>query len=656
MKKLLLAVCCFLVLSSIYAQLPALQWARNIGGSEGEKVVADAAGNVYTTGHFGGTADFDPGPGTFYLTTDGADDAYVSKLDVNGDFVWAIRIGGDATNYGRSVAVDAGGNVYVAGYFSGTVDFDPGSTIFNIASNGQYDIFIAKIDASGNFIWAKNIGGNFSDLAYAMTLDLSGNICMTGVFVGEVDFDPGPGTYNLNAGGNNDCFIVRLDANGNFIQAMHIAGNYSEGDDISVDGGGNIYVCGNYNATADLDPGAGTFNVTASSGADAFVIKLNAAGGFVWGKSFGGFGTDNCKSVKADANGNVYVAGDFPFTVDFDPGPSTYNVTVAGSIDAYVLKLDVNGNFVWVSTFAGTDADAAKNIVLDPSGNVYVTGIFQSTADFDPGPAVFNLTVTGGVSNDIFICKLTSAGGFAWALHYGGNAIDEGYSLFCNASGNIYATGSFQNVVDFDPGAGTTVLNSATGRTYIVNLGSGIVMPLTLLDFSGISSATGNLLQWTTGQEINTSHFDVEWSSDGLRFTKIATQPAGNHSTSVSQYKYLHNSSVNGNNFYRLKMVDNDGQFTYSAIIKLNIQLLDARIAVFPNPVTDRLQLNIRALKKDLVTFYLYSSAGKLIASKKITILKGNNILEWDIAAASAGNYFISCHCKDYQAIKICKQ
>jgi hypothetical protein len=654
MKALLLSACCFVVCLSTHAQLPALQWAKNIGGSEGEKVVVDAAGNVYTTGHWGGTADFDPGPGTDYRTTNGAANTYVSKLNANGDFVWAIGIGGNVTNFGRSVAVDATGNVYVAGYFGGEVDFDPGPAIVNITGNGQYDIFILKLDAGGNFVWAKNIGGASSDLAYAMTLDLAGNICMTGVFIGTVDFDPGPGVYTLNGGGNNDCFIVRLDADGNFIQAMHVSGNYSEGDDISVDVAGNIYVCGNYNATADLDPGAGTSTVTASSGADAFVIKLNAAGSFAWGKSFGGFGTDNCVSVNADANGNVYLVGDFGFTADFDPGASTFNMTAGGSLDGYILKLDVGGNFVWAETIGGAAADAANAVVIDPLGNnVYITGLFQADVDFDPGAGVYTLTA---FSNDIFICKLSSEGDFVWALSYEGSTLDEGLSLFCNAAGNVYATGYFKDLIDFDPGPGETLLDYNTGQTFIVNLTAGTTLPLTLLGFSGSISATGNVLQWTTAQEINTSYFDIEWSSDGLHFKKVATQQASGFSTSAVDYNYLHNSAVNNNNYYRLKMVDNDGRYTYSAIIKLSTQLSNAGITVFPNPVTNRLQLNIQASKKEQVVFNLYSAAGKWITSKTCKVLAGNNSVAWDLTTLAAGVYFISSNNKDYQAVKILKR
>lgn len=654
MKSFLPIIIFLFYLSSATAQLPGLNWAKNIGGSRGLCVRPDAAGNVYTTGYFGGVGDFDPGPGTFYLTADGGD-GYVSKLDANGNFVWALLVGGnDGTNSGVAVLPDVSGNVYMVGYFSGTVDFDPGPATVNITSNGQNDICVLKLDANGNFIWAKTVGSTQSDVGYAAALDPSGNICVTGIFQGTVDFDPGPGIFTMTGGGGvfNRCFILKLDANGNYIQALQIAAPYSEGDAISTDAAGNIYFCGNYTGTADLNPGAAIFNVTSSSGADAFVIKLDNTGAFVWGKSFGGLGTDNCRTVKADATGNVYLAGDFPLTTDFDPGASVFNLIASGTSDGYVLKLDVNGEFVWVKALGGSAADAARDITLD-AANVYITGLFQATVDFDPGAGIYNLTSVG--SNDIFICKLTEAGNFVWALNYGGFTLDEGISIFSSASGNLYATGYFKEVVDFDPGTGSTFLNSANGDTYIVNLDA-TVLPLTLLNFTATNTATGNLLKWQTAQEINTKHFEIEWSVDGLQFARVATEPAAGNSYSIIQYHFLHTTPDGGNHFYRLKMVDIDDRFSYSSVIKINSTISDFSMNVFPNPVVDLLQIDIRVQKKETILLQLQTTDGKIIATKKISLNNGTNHFNWSLQNIPAGNYFISSDKNRFKAIPLIKQ
>ena len=654
MKKIYLAL--LLLASAIFADAqPSLQWAKNIGGSRGDEIKTDAAGNVYTVGYFSGSKDFDPGPGTFYLTADGggADDAYVSKLDMNGNFLWAVRLGGDATNYNFSVEVDVAGNVYSVGYFSGTVDFDPGPSVFNLTTNGQSDISISKLDAAGNFIWGKRIGGTLGEFAYAMLIDQAGNLCITGVFNGIVDFDPGPLVFNLDGNGNNECYILKLDADGNFIWAKEIDGYYAQGDDIAKDASGNLYVCGVYAQTVDLDPGAGVYNVTSSSGsADAFVIKLDATGNFIWGRSFGGPGTQTCKSVKADAAGNIYLTGFFPLTADFDPGADVFEMTALGSSDAFVLKLDAAGNFVWAKAFSGTAADNANDLAVDASGNVFVTGLFQTTADFDPGPGVFNLTA---FSNDIYIAKLDAAGNFGWAIRYGGATLDAGLSIFISAAGNIYATGFFEGVVDFDPGPGITSLNYSTGRTFIVNLGSG-ALPLTLIEFSGKNVEGGNELIWKTAQEINTSHFELEWSSTGHQFNNLAILPAAGNSSQTQQYNYVHGRPVSGNNFYRLKMADIDGRFTYSPVIVVNINTSSSSLKIFPNPVTDILQLYIQSEKRESAVYNLYTAQGKIITSRKIELVKGSNLLTWNMQHLTAGNYFLSAIGTRFETIKIIKK
>ena len=223
MKRLLLIIAiCISTLS--FGQQADFEWAKAFGSSnfdKGNSITVDASGNVYTTGLFSGTVDFDPGAGLFNLTSaGGGTDVFIQKLDASGNFIWAKTFGGTSTDHGNSITVDVFGNVYTAGFFSDTVDFDPGAGLFNLASAGNHDIFIQKLDASGNFIWAKAFGSTSTDFGLSITVDASGNVYATGYFKGTVDFDPGAGTFYLNsAGGSGDFFIQKLDASGNFIWA-----------------------------------------------------------------------------------------------------------------------------------------------------------------------------------------------------------------------------------------------------------------------------------------------------------------------------------------------------------------------------------------------------------------------------------------------------
>src|ERR1041385_6107721 len=195
-------------------------WAKDMGGPGNDyasSVTLDASGNIYTTGVFSGTADFDPGAGTFNLAASGYNDMFISKLDSAGNFVWARSVGGSTYVWGQSIAVDGSGNVLVTGVFDGTVDFDPGAGTFNLASAGGYDIFVLRLDNLGNLSWAKAFGDFSMDAGYSIAADALGNVYTCDAFIGTVDFDPGAGTFNITSAGSTDIFVSKLDNSGNFV-------------------------------------------------------------------------------------------------------------------------------------------------------------------------------------------------------------------------------------------------------------------------------------------------------------------------------------------------------------------------------------------------------------------------------------------------------
>ncbi|MDT8413417.1 MAG: SBBP repeat-containing protein, partial [Vicingaceae bacterium] len=382
-------------------------WAKKMTGTSsnsGRSIAVDGSGNVYTTGSFQGTVDFDPGVGTYNLTTSGSNDyIFVSKLDAAGNFVWAKKMGGTGFNSAQFITTDNSGNVYITGCFENT--FNP----YNLTSAGAWDIFISKLDVAGNFVWAKRIGGIGNDIGKSIAIDGSGNFYFTGNFNGTVDFDPGAGIYNLTSAGSYDVFISKLDANGNFVWAKKMGGTDDElSFSIAVDNSGNVYSTGGFRGTADFDPGVGIYNLTLAGGIqDIFVSKLDANGNFLWAKSMGGSDYETGFSIAVDDSENVYSTGGFRGTADFNPGVGTYNLSSAGSDDIFVSKLDANGNFVWAKSIGGMASDISNSIVIDGCKNLYISGNFSSTADFDPDAGTYNLTSAG--SWDVFIVKFNQA-------------------------------------------------------------------------------------------------------------------------------------------------------------------------------------------------------------------------------------------------------
>ena len=231
-----------------------------------------------------------------------------------------------------------------------------------------------------------------------------------------------------------------------------------QGFSIAVDGSGNVYTTGSFQGTADFDPGASVFNLSGASG-NVFVSKLDASGNFLWAKAMGGTGNDQALDVAVDASGNVLTTGYFQDTADFDPGAGIFNVGTMGGLDVFISKLDVSGNFLWVKALGGADSDQGFGIAVDNSGNVYTTGSFEGTADFDPSLSVLDLTSAGLV--DIFISKLDASGDPVWTRTMGSAGSDQALGIALDATGNAYTTGSFEGVVDFDPGAALLNLTSA---------------------------------------------------------------------------------------------------------------------------------------------------------------------------------------------------
>ncbi|MEM7368310.1 MAG: SBBP repeat-containing protein [Bacteroidota bacterium] len=422
--------------------------------STGQSIVLDSSGNVYIAGDFEGTVDFDPGPDTMNLSSNGFKDAFVQKLDSNGHLLWVKQMGGILEDRASTLTADTDGNIYVTGVFRETVDFDPNSGITNLSSSGNKDIFIQKLDANGQLLWVKQLSGEGRKESYSTTLDAHGDLYTVGTYFLTVDFDPGPGIVNHSALSGDDTFILKLDADGNFIWIKNLGGSgcsltaYS----VNIDGSGNIYTAGGFSGSCDFDP-AEPVRKKNSLGLDIFIHKLDMNGDFLWVKHIKGTREHRAKSITTDSHGNVYTTGEFRDTIDFDPGTDTHFLTTAhGHSKIFVQKLDPEGNFLWAKQLGGPSDDFANSITINPRGYVLSSGTFWGTADFDPGPGTHTLTSRG--SRDIYLHKMDPNGHFKSVQQIRGTEYDLISSIITDSVGNIYATGAFGGIADLDPGEG----------------------------------------------------------------------------------------------------------------------------------------------------------------------------------------------------------
>ncbi len=461
---------------------------KDYHNSIGNCIAIDALNNVYTTGSFTDTMDFDHGPNVFNEIAVGQLDIFIHKMDASGNFVWVKTIGGVSSEFGSSISIDSSGNVYVAGGFRNTVDFDPGPGTALLTASSNIDYFILKLDASGNFLWAKSFDGN----VFSMKVDGAGNVHTTGIFSGTIDFDPGPDTSYLSSLGNAlDIFVQKLDANGDFLWAKAFSGpNIDFGFSITLDDMGNVYTAGYFAETVDFDPGPDTSFFTSAGQTDVFVHKMDASGNFIWVKTFGGINYDYCYSISVDPSGNILTSGIFEATSDFDPGIDTFFLTATGNFGIFVHKMDNAGNFLWAKSMVGTDGGTAVSTITDVSGNVYTAGRFLETLDFDPGSGEAIITSLG--KDDFFVQKMDASGNFLWVSTLGGPERDECLDIVVDKKENVYSKGNFSGTVDFDPGLGTEFITSVGSIGSFVHKMSSATTGIRIIDSETYASPYPN--------------------------------------------------------------------------------------------------------------------------------------------------------------------
>ncbi len=456
----------------LFSQLAFAQWVESVGGTSTDfvnKINVDLNGNVYLLGEFYGTADFDPGEGTHELTYTGtSSDIFYAKYDNSGKFVWAKNIGAPYVSggpRGNGIAIDGYGNVYLTGNFTFTCDFDPGDSVRNLTSAGSNDVFFAKYNSNGNYQWAKNVGGSYlaNDFGIDIAVTGDGKVFVTGSFESTGDFNPDSGVYNLTSQGGKDVFFARYSSSGEFIWAKSVGGASDDiGTNITFDNNGNILIAGIFEGTADFESGAGVYNLTGAGGRDVFFVKYTMDGDFILAKNIGGLEDECVNGMFVDGSGNIYIDGEFQGTADFDPSENEFNLTSNGDKDFFFAKYNPSGQLIWAKSIGGDSDDIVNDIAVDKNGNVYLIGYFSLTVDFDPGAGVEELTTVG--SSDVFFAKYNLNGEYVWAKNIGTPGIsmyDFGEGLAIDRNGYLFITGDYQGTADFDPGEGETNLTSA---------------------------------------------------------------------------------------------------------------------------------------------------------------------------------------------------
>jgi hypothetical protein len=458
-------------------------WAQIAGGTssdEGYSISTDASGNIYVTGCFKGVAHF----GSTTLSSSGYEDIFVAKIDSNGNWLWARKAGGYYSDYGNSISTDAAGNSYITGDFNIRAIF--GNTILSSSGATYPDIFIAKLDTNGNWLWANKAGGYYYDKCYAISSDPSGNCYITGYFSGNAIF----GTEYIATNGSSDIFIAKLNTIGDWIYVRQAGGVYDDsGYGIFADEFSNCYVTGHFSSDVNF----GGTSLSAGGSDNIFVAKLDSNGNWLWAQNAGVVSYAYGLGIHTDAYANSYVTGRFYDLVNF----GDVSIESAGSGDIFVAKLNSNGNWLWAKQAGSTGFDTAYGISTDANGSCYITGEFSGSADFG------STILTSEGSSDIFIARLDPAGNWLWAKKSGGVSEDCGNAISIDADGNGFLTGYFYGNISFDNSTYSSYGSSDIFITKISSIEHQLLAPNGGEEWQAGSLQTASWSFLNAGSEVN---------------------------------------------------------------------------------------------------------------------------------------------------------
>jgi hypothetical protein len=434
-KKLLILIVVFLPLS-IFSQTPNWSWANSAGGNNydvGNAIAKDASGNIYVTGKFlSSTISF----GSTILINNGGSDIFIVKYSPSGSIIWAKNFGGVGDDESTCISIDADDNIFIGGWFFSTSISFGSYTLNEAVSNISTDLFIAKLDSSGNVVWAKSAGGTWEDVIMGITTDVLGNVYVTGSFNSQViSF----GNVVLTSGGpGHKVFcIIKYDAFGNAQWGKKAGGiSEDEGSGITSDAAGNVIATGYFHSPSII---FGSTTLNNFGFYNGFIVKYDNSGNVMWAKSVGGTGDDKAFKVCSDTNSNIYITGEFSSPNGVFGNTTLTNASNTGNTgDVFVVKYDSSGNAIWAKRAGDTSNDYGMNLNSDLNGNLFVIGWFtSSTINFD------STTLVRSGPDDVFIVKYDALGNAIWAKGFGCNDYVDGNDILITNQEEIYLTGAF---------------------------------------------------------------------------------------------------------------------------------------------------------------------------------------------------------------------
>jgi len=449
------------------AQAPQCHWVTRITGDDVQSFTAlqvNSKGNVYAAGFAYLTTQIESFCDTSENFSFNNFNSTLVKLSVAGDPIWRKDFNqGGGYNAIRKILLDKNDNIYITGNCYGPVDFNLDENAnSNLTPNGSSDLFLIKYDSLGNYQWGRRFGGisNF-DISYLIDFSPDSNIIISGTFGDQVDFGNPGNPLVFTSTGEQDNFTAKINSlDGSTLWAKQVGGiSFDDVISQTIDQFGNIYLVGLYmfNQT-DVDPSASVQLTEPINDLPmrSYILKLSNQGNFIWVKQYEGFNTSTLSDIQIGPDNSLYTYGVFSIDADYDFSPTNVVTAPDSSMGTFLAKYDLEGNFNWVKSIGSSGYGGAtgwEKLVIGNSGNIYVSGFFSGTNDFDPGPNQEIISAPDSASFNPFIACFSPVGDFQWVKTIRNPVLAWGFGLAVDSlEKNFYLPGEFPNVSEFELG------------------------------------------------------------------------------------------------------------------------------------------------------------------------------------------------------------
>eukprot|EP01036_Dinobryon_divergens_P030161 gene30161-39358_t len=470
-----------------FDSLGVRQWATYFGGSGMEYsyvLATDISGNVCLSGASASTSGIASSGAHQTTHAGGTNDAFLAKFSTTGSLQWSTYYGSSSDEFGYSTAADNSGNVFLAGYTSGTTGLATGGA-HQTASGGGIDGFLVKFNSAGVRQWATYYGGSGYDYCNSTAVDVFGNVYVTGPTESSSGMVSGSG-YQLTRGGGMDAYLAKFNSSGVRQWGTYYGGSGTEqGYSVATDIHANVYLTGQTNSTTGISS-SGAFQPTFAGTSDVFLVKFSSSGSRRWGTYYGSSGNEYGSSVATDTSGNIFVIGltnstsGIASSTAHQPtfGGSTYDAFLVrfSAISAITVKLlavtnDTLAVRAWGTYYGGSGGENGRSVAVDRVRNIYITGRAQSTSAIATSGA--HQSSHGGGTYDAYLVKFDSTGVRQWGTFYGGSNDDIGTSVTTDSAGNVYVCGSTMSTSGIaTSGAHQTIHGSGTYDGFVVKFNS----------------------------------------------------------------------------------------------------------------------------------------------------------------------------------------